>query len=72
MIGIQVVKDKETKEPNKEVCNEVLEKLRERWMLLGRGGAGANVLRLQPSLCMSMADAQYFIHHFEDIIKSYK
>jgi 4-aminobutyrate aminotransferase-like enzyme len=41
-------------------------------MLLGRGGAGANVLRLQPSLCMTMKDAEYFIHHFEDIVKAYK
>lgn len=72
MIGIEIVKDKESKEPSKEICNEILEKLRERWMLLGRGGAGANVLRLQPSLCMTMKDAEYFIHHFEDIVKSYK
>lgn len=49
-----------------------MEKLRDRWMLLGRGGAFGNVLRLQPSLCMTMADAKYFIHHFEDIVKSYK
>jgi len=41
-------------------------------MLLGRGGAGANVLRLQPSLCMTMADAKYFIHHFESIVKEFK
>lgn len=67
-----MVKDRDTKEPSKEICNEILEKLRERWMLLGRGGAGANVLRLQPSLCMTMKDAEYFIHHFEDIVKSYK
>lgn len=49
-----------------------MEKLRERWMLLGRGGAFGNVLRLQPSLCMTMEDAKYFIHHFEDIVKGYK
>jgi alanine-glyoxylate transaminase/(R)-3-amino-2-methylpropionate-pyruvate transaminase len=72
MIGIEIVKDKATKEPSKELCNQILEKLRERQMLIGRGGAGANVLRLQPPLCMSMDDAKYFVHHFEAIAKELK
>ena len=54
MIGIEIVTDRESKNPDKDVCMELMEKCRERWMLLGRGGAHGNVLRLQPSLCMSM------------------
>lgn len=72
MIGIEIVKDKESKEASKDLCSEMLEKCRERWMLLGRGGAGGNVLRLQPSMCMKMEDAKYFIHQFEDILKGYQ
>ena len=64
MIGIEIVKDKESKEPTMDLTKEIMEKCREKWMLLGRGGAWGNVLRLQPSLCMSMEDAKYFIHHF--------
>ena len=41
-------------------------------MLLGRGGEGANVLRLQPPMCMSMEDAKYFVGAFEEIVNSYK
>ena len=72
MIGIEIVTDRESKNPDKDLCMKLMEKLRERWMLLGRGGAHGNVLRLQPSLCMSMEDAKYFIHNFEDVVKGYK
>jgi 4-aminobutyrate aminotransferase-like enzyme len=72
MIGIEIVKDKKTKEPSKDLCNDFMEKCRERGMLLGRGGAGGNVLRLQPPLCMSMEDAKYFIGAFNEISDSYK
>lgn len=71
MIGIEIVSNKETKEPSKDLTTEILEKCRERWMLLGRGGAAGNVLRLQPSLCMTQPDAEYFIANFEDILKGY-
>lgn len=40
-----------------------MEKLKDRRILVGRGGAGGNIIRLQPPLCMSMEDAKYFIGH---------
>ena len=72
MIGIEIVKDKKTKEPSKELCNDMMEKCRERNILVGRGGAGGNVIRLQPPMCMTMEDARYFIGHVEEIAKSYR
>lgn len=72
MIGIEIVKDKKTKEPSKELCNDMMEKCRERRILVGRGGAGGNVIRLQPPMCISMEDAKYFVAHVEEIAKSYR
>ena len=72
MIGAEIVSDKKTKEPSADLAIEIMEKLKDRWMLVGRGGAYGNVLRLQPPLCMSMDDAKYFIHHFGDIVGAYK
>ena len=69
MIGIEIVKDKESKEPDGPLTNELMERLREKSILIGRGGAGANVLRLQPPMCMSMEDAKYFIQTFEEVLK---
>jgi len=54
MIGIDVVSDKKTKEPSVALAIEIMEKLKDRRILVGRGGAGGNIIRLQPPLCMSM------------------
>lgn len=54
MIGIELVKNKETKEPGKEEANQLMELTRERQLLFGKGGAFGNVLRIQPPLCLSM------------------
>ena len=46
-----------------------MEKLRQKNVLIGRGGPFGNVLRLQPPLCMTKDDAAYFLDTFEDITK---
>ena len=63
------MKDKKSKEPDGPHTNELMERLREKGILVGRGGAGANVLRLQPPMCMSMDDAKYFIQSFEEVLE---
>lgn len=54
MLGIEIVKDKETKEPAKDETNQLMELTRERGLLFGKGGVHGNVLRIQPPLCMTM------------------
>ena len=72
MIGIEMVKDKETKEPNKEATMKLIDLGRERGLLLGKGGLFGNVFRMLPPLCMSMEDAKYTIQAFEDSLKHIK
>lgn len=72
MIGIEIVKDKNTKESHPQLATELMEKLKDRRVLVGKGGAGGNVIRLQPPLCMSMEDAKYFLYQFEEVLKEYK
>ena len=45
-----------------------MELTRERQLLFGKGGAFGNVLRIQPPLCLSMADAKYLAEAFEDAV----
>ncbi len=68
MIGIEIVKNKETKELGKEQTAQLMELTRERGILFGKGGAFGNVLRIQPPLCLSMQDAKYIVDAFEDAI----
>lgn len=53
MIGLELVKDKKTKEPAPSDAKAVRATLRERGILVGVGGAYGNVVRLQPPLSIT-------------------
>lgn len=50
MLGIELVKDRETKEPAIQEMLQVMEYCREKGLLIGKGGLDNNVIRLQPPL----------------------
>ena len=54
--GIELVKDRQTKEPATELVNQVLERLRANGMIVGKGGLYGNVIRMSPPLNISKAD----------------
>ena len=59
MLGVELVKDRGTKEPAREATAEVFERLRERGILVGKGGLFGNVLRIKPPLCLTAADVDF-------------
>lgn len=61
LIGVELVKDRTTKEPGTAETAEVLEQLREIGLLVGKGGMKGNVLRIKPPLCLSEADGHFII-----------
>jgi 4-aminobutyrate aminotransferase-like enzyme len=56
MIGLELVKDKITKEPNAEAVLKVMELTKDKGLLIGKGGLYGNVVRLAPPL--SITDEQ--------------
>jgi len=54
--GIELVKDRQTKEPATELVNQVMERLRANGMIVGKGGLYGNVVRMSPPLNISKAD----------------
>ena len=56
MQGIELVKDRGTKEPAPEATTLLLERTRENGLLIGKGGLYGNVVRLSPMLNISKAD----------------
>ena len=56
MLGIELVKDRQTKEPAPEATAQLLEGTREHGLLIGKGGLYNNVIRLSPMLNISKAD----------------
>ena len=61
MLGIELVKDRGTKEPAKEACMRVFETCRDLGLLIGKGGLHGNVLRIKPPMCLTEADADFML-----------
>ena len=59
MLGIELVRDRGTKEPAKAETLELLEQTREMGVLVGKGGIDGNVLRIKPPMCITAADADF-------------
>jgi 4-aminobutyrate aminotransferase len=57
MIGVELVKDGESKEPDPDGAARVMEATKARGLLVGRGGFYGNVLRIAPPLTVTEHDA---------------
>jgi 4-aminobutyrate aminotransferase len=56
MQALELVKDRETKEPAPQETNQILEAARNNGLLVGKGGMYANVIRMAPPMNISKAD----------------
>ena len=65
MLGVEMVKDRTTKEPAKAECAEVLERAREMGLLLGKGGLWGQTIRFAPPMCINQADADFIVDVFD-------
>jgi 4-aminobutyrate aminotransferase-like enzyme len=64
--GIELVKDKKTKEPAPQETNRVMDEARDRGLLIGKGGLYNNVLRTSPPLNISEADVDEAIRILDE------
>ena len=61
MLGIEMVKDRKSKEPATAECAQVLETARDLGLLLGKGGLRGQVIRFAPPMCINQADADFLL-----------
>ena len=56
MVGIELVRDRHTKEPAPDLLRKVQEEAKRRGLIVGRGGLHANTIRLCPPLIVTRSD----------------
>ncbi|MGH8164474.1 MAG: aspartate aminotransferase family protein, partial [Rhodanobacteraceae bacterium] len=66
MLGVELVKDLKTKAYYPEAATKILDEMRKRRVLLGKGGRFGNVMRIQPPLIFDDADTTTFLKAFEE------
>jgi len=61
LLGVELVKDRTTKQPAREECAVVFERCRELGLLIGKAGIAGNTLRITPPMCVTRADADFMV-----------
>ena len=61
LLGIELVKDRATKEPAMTECAHVLETCRDMGLLLGKGGLYGQTIRFSPPMCLHQQDADFLL-----------
>lgn len=70
MLGVELVRDRATKEPATSTTAEVLELTKERGLLLGKGGLFGNTLRIKPPMCITKDDADFIVACLDEVLDS--
>jgi alanine-glyoxylate transaminase/(R)-3-amino-2-methylpropionate-pyruvate transaminase len=61
LLGIELVKDRQSKEPAKDECAQVMETCKEMGLLLGKGGLWGQTIRFSPPMCVNEQDADFLL-----------
>uniref|UniRef100_A0A668V745 Alanine--glyoxylate aminotransferase 2, mitochondrial n=2 Tax=Oreochromis aureus TaxID=47969 RepID=A0A668V745_OREAU len=71
-IGMEMVKDKGSREPPPpEAMSEILEDVKDMGVLIGKGGVHGQTFRIQPPMCITREDVDFFLAVFNKAISGY-
>jgi alanine-glyoxylate transaminase/(R)-3-amino-2-methylpropionate-pyruvate transaminase len=69
MLGVELVRNRESKEPATTETADILELCKDRRLLLGRGGLFGNILRIKPPMCLTLGDADFLVDCLDEVIE---
>ncbi|HZZ29356.1 MAG TPA: aspartate aminotransferase family protein [Pirellulales bacterium] len=68
MLGVELVRDRKTKEPANTEAADVLEMCKHRGLLIGKGGLFGNTLRIKPPMCITIDDADFMVDCLDEVL----
>ncbi len=72
MLGVELVRDRGSKEPANTETADVLEAMKHRGVLIGKGGLYGNTLRVKPPMCLTRDDADYLVGSLDMVLTDIK
>lgn len=70
MIGLELVKDKSTKEPDAASALKVMELAKQKGLLIGKGGLNGNVIRIAPPLSITDVETRELFAIMKEVLCS--
>jgi 4-aminobutyrate aminotransferase-like enzyme len=66
MRGLEIVKDKKSKEVAPQHVQRAMELCKDRGLLIGRGGMAANTIRIKPPFCITKSDTDFIVKTLDE------
>jgi 4-aminobutyrate aminotransferase-like enzyme len=70
LLGVELVRDRDTREPAPDVADAVLNGMRERGVLIGTTGPDGNVLKIRPPLVLAPQEADLIVETLDAVLTS--
>ena len=67
MLGLELVKSRETREPAAPQMIEVMEMCKDRGLLIGKGAMAGNCIRIKPPLCINKDDVDFIVKTLDEV-----
>lgn len=68
MVGAELVTDRKTLAPAADQVDVILEKMKDRGILVGKNGEHRNVLAMQPPLVITEEDVAFFLQNLDEVL----
>jgi alanine-glyoxylate transaminase/(R)-3-amino-2-methylpropionate-pyruvate transaminase len=69
MLGIELVKDRQTKEPAATETADVAERTKDCGLLVDKGGLYGNVIRIKLPMCITKADCHFLVDCLDECLE---